>query len=164
MCPLSAGIFLNFLEQILHSTMFWLRSGSGFVVTFVRCWWIMCWDWNWVPFPVLGLGLGAGPGVVGGLTCMAGGASHSLDSRRICSISWNCCVSVVVIFVSFSFSRQLIPVNTNFVPLIEPSQLSEPSDFSSKSLLVIELAGETSLSSLLEWWFSRCLRKLLASQ
>ncbi len=59
----------------------------------------------------------------------------------------------VVIFVSFSFSRELIPVNTNFVPLILPSQLSEPSDLSSKSpLLAIELAGDTSLSSLEEEW------------
>ena len=56
----------------------------------------------------------------------------------------------VVIFVSFSLSRALIPVKTNFVPFIDPSQLSEPSDLSSKSLLVIELEGDTSLSSLLE--------------
>ena len=60
-------------------------------------------------------------------------------------------MSVPVIFVSFSLSSELIPVNTNFVPLILPSQLSEPSDLSSKSpLLAIELAGDTSLSSLEE--------------
>ena len=56
----------------------------------------------------------------------------------------------VVILVIFSLSREFSPVNTNFVPLIDPSQLSEPSDFSSKSLLAIELAGDTNFSSLLE--------------
>ena len=138
-------MFLNFLEQMEHSTMFCAGSGSSFVVgedvEFVR--WVITGCWGNCDVGLGCLGLGAV------LTWIAD-SLHSLDSLRICSISWNCCVSVVS-FVSFSFSRELIPVNTNFVPLILPSQLSEPSDLSSKSpLLAIELAGDTSLSSLLE--------------
>ena len=51
----------------------------------------------------------------------------------------------MVILVILSPSREFSPVNTNFVHLLIrlPSQLSEPSDLSSKSLLAIELAGET---------------------
>ena len=71
--------------------------------------------------------------------------SHSLLSLISCSSSWNWVVSVVI-FVILSLSREFSPVNTNFVPLMDPSQLSEPSDFSSMSLLAIELAGETNLS------------------
>ena len=139
-------MFLNFLEQMEHSTMFWAGSGSCFVVgevvEFVR--WVITGCWG-----NCDVGRCRGLGAV--LTWMAD-SLHSFDSLRICSISWNCCVSVVI-FVSFSFSRELIPVNTNFVPLILPSQLSEPSDLSSKSpLLAIELAGDTSLSSLEEEW------------